>query len=168
MRFLLAALVGLCFILVLINLLSLGCRLAVVLCSMTFRLALRLLGLIATQAAVTVILGVTVWVYRLQDAVAGAVRIQVGLIGLSRVRDATLNSRARCAGLHGIAFTVIANETVVALLGFAWGTQRVAFLLGRFLITGIGIRVLLPGGGRGVQVHSACCITHSRVRIVGV
>lgn len=174
MSLLLATLVGLCLILVLFLLLwlllVLYCPLVVVFLSMMLRLGLGmgLLGLVATQAAVGVVFRVAVWVGRLQDSISGAVGIQVGLVGFSRIGDAAVHSRAWLVLLHRVAFTIVANEAVIALLGFTWGAQRVALLLGRLFVVGIGKGVLLPGVGRTTAMHGGCCLTDCRERVVGV
>lgn len=172
MRLLLSALVGLRFVLVLFLLLqlllALCCPLAVVLLCVILGLSLGvgLLWLIATQPAVRIVFRVAVWVGRLQDPVSGAVSVQVRLVGLGRIGDAAVNSRAWLIGLHGVAFTIVADVAVIALLGFTWGAQRVALLLGRLLIIAIGKRVLLRG--RTAVMHRFCRLTDCRERIVGV
>lgn len=174
MRLLLATLVGLRLILVLFLLLrlvlALYCPLVVGLCSMMLRLGLGLglLGFVAAQAAVGVVFGVAVWVGWLQDSVSGAVSVQVGLVGFGRIGDAAVNSRTWLVGLHRVAFTIVADEAVIALLGFTWGAKRVALLLGRLFIIGIGKRVLLPGGGRTTAMHGSRRLADCRERIVGV
>lgn len=173
-RLLLAALVGLGLVLVLFQLLRLLlslCRpLVVVLLSVMLGLGLDMgrLGLVATQAAVRVVFRVAMWVVRLQDSASCAVSVQVGLVGFGRMGDAAVKSRARLVGLHGVAFTIVANEAVIALLGFTWGAQRVALLPGRLFIVGIGKRELLPGGGRTAAMHGGRRLTDCRERIVGV
>lgn len=173
-RLLLATLVGLGLILVLFLLLwlliALHCPLVVVHLGVMLKLGtgVGLLRLGATQAAVGVIFGVAVRVGRLQDSISGAVSVQMWLVGFGDIRDAAVNSRAWLVLLHGVAFTVVANEAVIALLGFTWGSQRVALLLDRLFIVGIGKGVLLPGVGRTPAVHGSCCLMDCRVRVVGV
>lgn len=172
MRLLLAALVWLRLVLVLFQLLWLAvcCPLVVVLLSVMLGLGLGLglLGLVAAQAAVGVVFGVTVWVGRLQDSVSGAVSIHVGLVGFGRIGDAAVDSSTRSIWLHGEAFSIVADEAVVALLGFTWGAQRVVLLLGWLLMIGVGKRVLLPGSGRAAAMHGGRRLTDCRERIVGV
>lgn len=172
-RLFLAALVGFSLVLVLFLLLWLlpapYCLLVVGLCSMTLglRLGVGLFGLVAAQAAVRVVLGVAVWVGRLQDSIPGAIGVEVGLVGFCRIGNAE-NSGAWPDSFHRSAFFIIANEAVVALFRFTWRTQRMALLLGRLLIGWTGKGVVLPGGGRTAVVHGSCRLTYSRKMIVGV
>lgn len=168
MRLLLAALVGLCLVLVLFLLLWLGLCGPLVLLRVVLRLGVALLGLVATEAAVRVVFRVAVRVGGLHDPVSGAVRVQMGLVGLSSIGDAAVNSRTRLAGSYREAFTIITNEAVIAFLGFSWGAKRVVLLPGRLFITGIGKWELLPGGGRTTAMHGGSCLTHCRERVVGV
>lgn len=172
MRLLLPTLVGLVLILLLLLLVmqTLCCPLVVILFGLLLRqgLSVGLLGFIAAQAAVSVIFRVAVGVGGLQNSSSGAVGVHVGFVGLGMVRAVALTSRARIAGFNWVALTVVANVAVIAFLGFAWGSQRVALLPCRFLKTWVGIRELLPRVGVTTTVQGSRCLTHCRERIVGI
>lgn len=101
-----------------------------------------ILWLVAPQLAVGVILGVAVGV-GLDDASAAAIGSDMGLVGLGRVWHLKAWAGAWrllvLGGLQRVALFIVANEAVVAFLGFTTWAQWVALFLG------LGLRLVVGG-----------------------